>query len=130
MQRYEYYVRRGIPLSDLAPMPQETLPNVHSRLSARLMSRKWQELRKELHSEIEKDYQHSLQKGIVDYVLKDPLEKQRLKILSVPLEAPHRTIRAPVPWHSSLQQAREAQGVQLFITSQVMLDLQTLWRDK
>ena len=130
-QRYCYYVTQGVPAADIARMPEETMANVHARLLPRLVrNREWAGVRRGLHEEVEQDYLHSVQKATVDYVLLDSSEMARLKIGSVP-QGPHqRTVRAPVPWHTSLNVAREAQSVQLFTTNRVMAELQQLWQNK
>lgn len=70
LQRYHYYINEGVPLSDLAPMPEGTMAKVHGRLTERLLRNpEWAGLRAELHKEAELDYQYSLRKAIVDYIL-------------------------------------------------------------
>ena len=107
------------------------MTKVHDLLLPELVHNpEWAGLRELLHEEIQQDYVHSLQKAIVDYVLMDSSEMARLKIASVPQGFPHRTIRAPIPWHASLSAAREAQAAQLFTTNRVMVELQQLWQNK
>lgn len=131
LQRYKYYVSEGIPAADIAPMPEDTMARVHALLLPELVHNpEWAGLRQLLHEEIQQDYVHSLQKAIVDYVLMDSSEMARLKIVSVPQGFPHRTVRAPIPWHPSLSAAREAQTAQLFTTNRVMAELQQLWQNK
>ncbi|KAG8541246.1 hypothetical protein GDO81_029423, partial [Engystomops pustulosus] len=62
-----------------------------------------------------------------DYILKDPEERDRLFISSIPRSFPHRVIRAPVPWHSSYSEAHAWNEDHLFITNPMMLSLQELW---
>lgn len=112
-------------------MPDETMKNVNSRLVDKLLKNpEWQNLRESLKVEVEHDYKMSLQKAIIDYVLKDSSELRRLKIGAIPRNFPLKIIRAPVPWCDSMNQAREGQSVQLFITNTVMIELQNLWHTK
>ncbi|CAE1273282.1 DNAH [Acanthosepion pharaonis] len=53
------------------------------------------------------DYEFSLRKAIVDYILKDPKEKARLHIAWIPQSFPQRVIRSPVPWHFTYIQMKE-----------------------
>lgn len=131
LQRYYYYVTQGVPAADIAHMPEETMANVHARLLPKLVcNQEWAGVRQRLHEEVQQDYLQSVQKATVDYVLLDSSEMARLKIGSVPRGPPQRTIRAPVPWHTSLNAAREAQAAQLFTTNRVMAELQQLWQNK
>ena len=130
-QRYKYYVLEGVSQSDLPPMPEDTMKNVHSRLLKKLLvNPDWKSLRLSLQEEVLEDYNLSLKKAIIDYVLKDRTEMKRLKIGSIPRVHPQRAIRAPVPWEDSIRSARDAQNQQLFIGSIVMTELHHLWHNK
>lgn len=130
-QRYEYYVQQGVSPSDIAPMPAETMEEIYRHLAPKLLQNPdWQPLKDQLVEEVQQNYQLSLQKAIVDYILRDSNELKRLKIASVPRVFPQKTIRAPVPWHDSFRQAFDAQSQQLFITNRIMSELQLLWENK
>ena len=130
-QRYQYYVTDGVSLDDLPSIPDGTEEHVHSRILPRLLKNPdWRPLRENLWKEIKADYRKSWQKSIVDYVLMDSCERDRLRINSYPHEFPQRVIRAPVPWHGSFHEAKEAQTLQLFITNSIMRELDALWRSK
>ena len=112
-------------------MPAETLENIHGHLSSKLLQNpEWQPLRENLLEEVQQNYQLSIQKAIVDYILRDTTELKRLKIAAVPRVFPQKIIRAPVPWHGSMRLAFDAQAQQLFITNRIMSELQTLWQNK
>lgn len=131
MQRYEYYVQKGVSPDDIAPMPAETVDNIHLHLAPNLLQNPdWQPLRDSLLEEVHQNYLQSLQKGIVDYILRDSTELKRLKITAIPRVFPKKLIRAPVPWHDSMRLAFDAQTQQLFITNRIMSELQILWQDK
>lgn len=89
-----------------------------------------QELCSELWEEVHKDFQTSMQKSVVDYILMDSMELRRLRIASLPPQHPRHVLRAPLPWHETLCQARDAQAIQLFVTSEVVRELQQLWFTK
>ena len=139
---------------DLAPFPEHTLPAVHSRLAPSLLTNPdWSALIDSLHQEIItvggvlplcpcrtpphslhasllQDYNHSLQKSIVDYILQDRSEQTRLRIPAVPVVHRPRVVRAPVPWHDTQCEVQSMQTQQLFTTSSVMRSLQELWHSK
>lgn len=104
---------------------------MHSRILPKLLDNPdMQGLRGQLWEEVHKDFQISMQKSIVDYILMDSEELRRLRISSLPPHHHHHVLRAPLPWHESLCQARDAQAIQLFVTSEVMRELQLLWFKK
>ncbi|XP_012866608.1 PREDICTED: dynein heavy chain 3, axonemal [Dipodomys ordii] len=64
---------------------------------------------------------------LVDYILMDPVEKQRLFIESLPRVFPLRVIRAPVPWHTVYQNAKKWNEEHLHTVNPMMLQLKELW---
>ena len=50
------------------------------------------DVRQQLEDEVVENYNSSLRKAVVDYILIDPQEKNRLKIFSTPLTSPRRYI--------------------------------------
>ncbi|XP_065898705.1 dynein axonemal heavy chain 3-like isoform X2 [Dysidea avara] len=131
LERYYHYIAKEISADALCPMPGDFMPNVKRHIMPHLLSNPdYAPLRADLSEEVGEDYQFSMRKAIVDYVLKDPAELTRLKINSVPQPFPRKTIRAPVPWHDSFTSAWEAQNTQLFITNAVMKELRNLWDTK
>ena len=57
-----------------------------------LANKNYLALREELEQEIVQDYRYSLRKAIVDYILMDSGEKQRLNILAIPFTSPRRSV--------------------------------------
>ena len=76
------------------------------------------------------DYKHSLQQSIVDYILQDRSEQERLRISALPVAHCPRVVRAPIPWHDTWCEVQSMQAQQLFTTSSVMRGLQELWHSK
>lgn len=131
MQRYMHYLVHGVSLKDLPPMPADIRENVNTRLHPKFLKNPhWKELRRKLWEETEDDYKFSWQKSVVDYILMDSSEMERLKIGTLPQQLPRKVVRAPVPWHNSFLESRDAQMLQLFITNEIMRDLQILWENK
>ncbi|CAB0007617.1 unnamed protein product [Nesidiocoris tenuis] len=54
-----------------------------------------------LKNDLMDNYYLALRTAIVEYVLKDPEERKRLNIETMPYKFPTVVIRAPVPWHAS-----------------------------
>ncbi|OAJ37962.1 hypothetical protein BDEG_21931 [Batrachochytrium dendrobatidis JEL423] len=123
-QRYWFYVEKGVPNTALATMDHATLKGVESRLPYHLlMADHLQETRCNLVEEIKEVYATSAKQSIVDYILLDPSEQQRLLIPQFFANYVPRIARAPVPWHDSLITANTYIEQNLFITNPVMIQL-------
>ncbi|XP_069503771.1 dynein axonemal heavy chain 3 [Ambystoma mexicanum] len=128
LERYFYYILRGIQKEMLEPQENEQINRILKNIPNRLLSDpNLEKLFLRLYEEIDNDYNLSLRKSIVDYVLKDKEEKDRLFINSIPQEYPQRIIRAPVPWHNTYREAKEWNEGHLFLGNPMMLLLQQLW---
>ncbi|XP_033631251.1 dynein heavy chain 3, axonemal-like [Asterias rubens] len=131
MERYHYYISKGLTPEMLALPPDNMMDNVQCYVPLSLLEDTGlQKLRNQLEDEIYRDYEFSCRKTIVDYILKDPEEKARLHITWIPRPFPRRIIRAPMPWHSSYLLNKETNMQHLFITNNIMLELQNLWYDR
>ncbi|KAK0049220.1 dynein heavy chain 3 axonemal-like isoform X1 [Biomphalaria pfeifferi] len=128
LERYYYYIRKGIAPTMLAPQPSQQLKNIESMVPPSLLTAKHLQIMcNELRTEIANDYEMSARKSIVDYILQEDSEKKRLHIEWIPKSFPPKTIRAPVPWHSSYIAKKATNEQHLFITNPLMLKLQNLW---
>ncbi|XP_046888652.1 dynein axonemal heavy chain 3 [Hypomesus transpacificus] len=129
LERYLYYISSGVQSSMLAPQPPQQMKNIVGKLPpvTEDNSRDMQRLRASLLDEVNTDYDFSLRKSIVDYILKDPSERQRLVISSIPRPFPRRVIRGPVPWGCSYREAHVWQSQHLFTVNHMMVLLQDLW---
>ncbi|XP_069555861.1 dynein axonemal heavy chain 3 [Brachyistius frenatus] len=127
LERYMYYITR-VPSSVLAPQPDQQLINImHQLPSDSEDNRRLQMLRANMEEEIKRGYYFSLRKSIVDYILMDPSERQRLSIFSIPKPFPRRVIQAPVPWAISYREAQMWQNKHLFAVTYIMFILQNVW---
>ncbi|CAF4165187.1 unnamed protein product [Rotaria magnacalcarata] len=84
-------------------------------------------LHDQLKTEIHNDYDLALRKAIVDYILLDPNERQRVKIQHTPKRFNLRTIRAPIAWHDALDETKRDLLSTLHMNNPIMTFLQTLW---
>ncbi|KAJ1097170.1 hypothetical protein NDU88_002296 [Pleurodeles waltl] len=127
-ERYVYYIYRGIQQEMLEPQENEQIDRILKNVpNIYLSNPNLEKVFLSLTQEIDNDYNVSLRKSIVDYILKDKEEKDRLFIGSIPRKYPRRTIRAPVPWHTSYREAKEWNEAHLFLVNPMMLLLQQLW---
>uniref|UniRef100_A0A8C5RLG6 Dynein heavy chain 3, axonemal n=1 Tax=Laticauda laticaudata TaxID=8630 RepID=A0A8C5RLG6_LATLA len=128
LERYCYYIHKGIRKDMLAPQDENVLNNILTRIPSNfLASPELETLLNSLMGEIQSDYQIWLMKNIVDYILMDPDEKKRLFICNIPQPFPQRVIRAPVPWHKIYQDTKLWNETHLFTVNPMMLTLQQLW---
>uniref|UniRef100_A0A3Q3EKF3 Dynein axonemal heavy chain 3 n=1 Tax=Labrus bergylta TaxID=56723 RepID=A0A3Q3EKF3_9LABR len=129
LERYMHYITSGVPSSVLAPQPCQQMINIIHLLppDTEDSSKTLQNVRANLKDEVKINYYSSLKKSIVDYILMDPSERQRLSISNVPKPFPMRVIRAPVPWATGYREAHMWLGQHLFTVSHIMLLLQDVW---
>nr|KAG5713480.1 hypothetical protein BaRGS_025028 [Batillaria attramentaria] len=130
-ERYYYYIKKGVHKGMLAPQPSEQLRAIQHLVPQQYLTNPaLSNLRDDLLEEIDADYEFSSRKAIVDYVLKDPAERERVHIKWTPKPFPQRVVRAPVPWHDTYTSRKSFNESHLFITNPIMLQLQNLWFDQ
>ncbi|KAG7245081.1 hypothetical protein INR49_023647, partial [Caranx melampygus] len=129
LERYMYYIMTGVPSSVVTPQPCQQMMNILSLLppDTEDSSKNSHIMRANMEEEVKRDYYLSLKKSIVDYILIDPSERQRLSVSSIPKPFPRRVIRAPVPWAAGYKEAHEWQSQHLFTVSNIMILLQDVW---
>ncbi|XP_009876528.1 PREDICTED: dynein heavy chain 3, axonemal [Apaloderma vittatum] len=112
----------------LAPQDKEVMNKILKHIPTHILANPdLGNLLASLKEEIKTDYCISLMKAIVDYILMDPAERERLFIRSTLSPFPWRVIRAPVPWHSSYKEAKSWNERNLVRVNPLMLTLQDLW---
>ena len=89
---------------DLEPLHQESLDSIWSRSP---YHETYTDLKNELKDEINSSYLQSVKHSIVDYILMDESEKQRLSITKTPEMYQPIVVRSPVPWSVSFTEAKE-----------------------
>ncbi|XP_041823134.1 dynein heavy chain 3, axonemal [Melanotaenia boesemani] len=130
LERYAYYINT-IPSSILPDQPHQQMVNIMNLLPPDTEDNRkyFQILKENMMEEVKKDYEFSLKKSIVDYILMDPSECKRLSISSIPKPFPRRLVHAPVPWALSYKDAHMWQSQHLFTVSPIMTLLQNFWID-
>ncbi|XP_076154944.1 dynein axonemal heavy chain 3 [Alosa pseudoharengus] len=129
LERYVYYITSGVHSSMLAPPPAQQMQNILALVPGHLRGtrREVEQLEEQLQREVHADYDYSLRKSIVDYILQDSSERERVFIFNVPRPFPHRVIRGPVPWSRSFRQVHNWHTQHLFTVNPMMFHLQDLW---
>eukprot|EP00795_Rhopilema_esculentum_P009610 gene9610-17369_t len=132
LQRYCHYILNGIPTESILEQDDEILQKiVDDRVAVNFTDESLElKLIHQLIIEVKNDYVFSLKKAIVDYILKDQREKERLHIAAIPKSFSTRCIRAPVPWHRTYMASKDQIGTLLFTTHPVMIELQKHWHQR
>lgn len=85
LERYYFYVENGTNDYMIAPLPDDQFKKFYQYLPQNLLnSLAVKQLNDELVDDVKKDYIHSMKKAIVDYILMNFEERERLKIKWVP----------------------------------------------
>ncbi|XP_060067000.1 dynein axonemal heavy chain 7-like [Ylistrum balloti] len=123
--RYYYYIHNGIDTEHVAPMEDSWLENVLNLVPYELKTGHGETI-ENLSDEMREDYLLSVKKAIVDFVLKDPREKEDDNKEKPP---PHREEMdvVPKPWHKSFVQGLELTTQNLHITTPCMLQVLDFW---
>ncbi|XP_041119882.1 dynein heavy chain 7, axonemal isoform X1 [Polyodon spathula] len=122
--RYYYYIHNGIDTEHVAAMEDSWLENVLALVPSHL--KKLTDTIETLSDEMREDYLLSVKKAIVDFVLKDPREKEEDKVKNIP---PHRAELeiVPQPWKKSFLTARKIMKAKLNAINPTMLAVLDLW---
>ncbi|XP_055994863.1 dynein axonemal heavy chain 3 [Sorex fumeus] len=128
LERYYYYLTHGISKDMIASEEDQVMVRILKLISNALLANPALEpLMLVLTVEKEHGYYFSLMKSIVDYILMDPMERERLFIKSIPRSFPQRVIRAPVPWHDVYKNVKKWNEEHLHTVNPMMLKLRELW---
>ncbi|KAM4608668.1 dynein axonemal heavy chain 7 [Polymixia lowei] len=122
--RYYYYIRNGIDTEHVAPMEDSWLQNVLDLVPCHLKS--LAQTIELLADEMREDYLLSVKKAIVDFVLRDPRERDEYKVKDLP---PHRAELdvVPKPWNKSFVHAKKRMRDNLHTINPTMLQVMDLW---
>lgn len=111
----------------VAPEPADQYEKFRAHLASKLLQPSLKSLHEELKTEIHTDYDLALRKAIVDYILLDRTERQRVKIQNTPKSFRLHTVRAPIAWHDTMEETKKDLYVSLHTNNPIMASLQTLW---
>lgn len=120
-QRYWFYVERGINNRDLSALDTTSIKRIRSLIKPSLLSRA--ETFDILLDEVKRKHCSAIKQSIVDYILLDDSEKERLMIPYIFEKYTPKVCRAPVPWNQSLYIAKDYLKYNLFISNPMMIHI-------
>ncbi|KAJ3027401.1 Dynein heavy chain 7, axonemal, partial [Rhizophlyctis rosea] len=127
MQRYYYYITNGIDTHHVADMEDQWLYNVLKLLPKGLKGRHQASLGV-LSGEMRDDYHMSVKKAIVDFVLKDPRDKNDYGGNEKTGQENFVSIRQSTPmWHHAYNTSHDIISSNLFIINPTIVGILDLW---
>ncbi|KAI9203090.1 dynein heavy chain and region D6 of dynein motor-domain-containing protein [Polychytrium aggregatum] len=127
MQRYYYYITNGVDTQHVAEMENEWLANVMEKLPHHLKQTHQPTLHS-LSSEMRDDYHMSVKKAIVDFVLRDPRQKNDYGAMTKESTEDFVKIRNSTPtWQISFNASLGHIRDTLLINNPTILAIHDLW---
>ncbi|KAM4037486.1 dynein axonemal heavy chain 3-like [Anomaloglossus baeobatrachus] len=118
LHRYYRLIEESIDPCMVSPLSVKWLQGIYSYIPAELC-KVWSKSLQDLTKEVEENYTYAIKKSMLDYVLLDPLEQQRLEIEITP-KMSNSAGRNRFPWHKGVNAARVKLMKSLHITRPVM----------
>ncbi|XP_008197222.2 dynein axonemal heavy chain 3 [Tribolium castaneum] len=127
-ERYIYYLTLGIKSQDLSPYNRKYLTEAIKKIPPKLKLLKDYAATITTHKkEILQFYDSFIRKNLLDYILKDPKERKRLRITRIKRDYPILTVRAPVPWHTTYCLSQQLIEKHFYNGNIVVLEVRDLW---
>ncbi|KAL3852322.1 hypothetical protein ACJMK2_015979 [Sinanodonta woodiana] len=118
MPRYYQLIDKAIEPSMISPIENETLQGIYRFVPADLRSA-IPPATKNFLREMEDDRRFAIKKAVLDYIILDTAEQERLGIM-IPPKPSKSAGRLRFPWHETVNQVRDFVKTDLYITHPVM----------
>ncbi|XP_023932407.1 dynein heavy chain 3, axonemal [Lingula anatina] len=115
--RYYHLIERAVEPHQVAPHQKVWLDGIYKLVPKPL--RDLTEARKQFQQEMEEDYRTAVQKCVLDYILLDIKEQERLGVFPPPKPS-HSAGRWGFPWKRAVRKARKFMTRDLYVTHPVM----------
>eukprot|EP00102_Acyrthosiphon_pisum_P024335 XP_016661545.1 PREDICTED: dynein heavy chain 3, axonemal-like [Acyrthosiphon pisum] len=129
IETIKYYLNEGIPSDFYNPFPEQVLENIkENRIEPNLL-KKYYFVTAYMESEIRQNYDTACKTIILNYLLMDPDELNRIGITNY-YRPDYSTmqIRGPIPWHQTAITQRDQLRHNLYIFNDTILMLNTIWK--
>ncbi|PVD24893.1 hypothetical protein C0Q70_15383 [Pomacea canaliculata] len=120
-ERYYTLLEQAIPPDMVGPITDDTLQGIYRFVPHHLRS-SFAQATTEFLQEMDEDYRVAVRRAILDYILLDPVEQDRLG-LAMPFKPSHSAGRDSFPWHSRVLATRTFMETDLYITHPVMIKI-------
>ncbi|XP_022099330.1 dynein heavy chain 3, axonemal-like isoform X3 [Acanthaster planci] len=129
LPRYFSLIENAISPSMIAPLSKECMKGIQRFIPKHLKVEHLIHCLKDVSAEVQSCYTRSIRQAIMDYILKDPAERERLGI-PLPEKLSHSAGRLWFPWQQAVLEAKSFMATQLYITHPVMTSILYLWETK
>ncbi|KAF5289736.1 hypothetical protein FQA39_LY03653 [Lamprigera yunnana] len=128
IERITYYLTKGIEDSMLSTFPKHLLQRAKKFLATKFQKLPfYHRYMSMFEAEIMDYFRMWMKWNLLKYVIQDPFERDRLKILTFPTEYPIMLVRSPVPWHTSYNLGKQSLEHHLHISNLIVIKLRKLW---
>ncbi|ESO88893.1 hypothetical protein LOTGIDRAFT_125424 [Lottia gigantea] len=126
--RYYKLVDKAIDPSMITPVASETIEGLYKFVpkSLRIEHPKASKI---FLQEMEDDYRFALRQAILNYILLDPVEQERLGV-PLPEKPSNSAGRFEYPWHDTVQDMKEFMSTDLYLTHPIMRQILFLFHSK
>ncbi|XP_055941760.1 dynein axonemal heavy chain 3-like [Argiope bruennichi] len=129
-ERYWHYVHHEID-DKYIPEPKFSLESLCNRGKIKkVLVLSFPVVANELYLEVKKNYYTAVKQGIVDYILMEKAERQRLKIKRPPQKWPHVFAQPPVPWSNIVYRTKKVLLSKAFLLRPCIKKISYLWAEK
>ncbi|XP_071486244.1 dynein axonemal heavy chain 3-like [Diadema antillarum] len=127
--RFYGLIEHSISDAAVAPLSKEWLKEVYNFIPSRLKADHLKKCIMEVTEEARSAYMQSVKKGIMDYILKDAVEQERLGI-PMPVKLSNAAGREWYPWSETVDASREFMENELFVTHSIMTTILYRWETR
>eukprot|EP00095_Tigriopus_kingsejongensis_P002576 maker-scaffold274_size229011-snap-gene-1.23 protein:Tk02576 transcript:maker-scaffold274_size229011-snap-gene-1.23-mRNA-1 annotation:"hypothetical protein LOTGIDRAFT_210054" len=128
IERYMKYILHDLNGANLARFTKHQLSRIRDKLKVEWFQNIiYKKIVGLLVQEVEDDHLLAVKTSVVQYVLMDPEERQRVGISAIPRAFPRLLVRGPVPWHQQFLIAQQFCRHNLFVLHPIILRLRILW---
>ncbi|XP_018322727.1 dynein heavy chain 3, axonemal isoform X2 [Agrilus planipennis] len=129
--RINYYLTKGMEPQYISPYDKTYYNEAKNRIPQRYQLLKDYEFIKRTYlPDLIKFYDDEMRVNLFKYILKDPTEWRRLRIVTFPVHYPILVIRAPVPWHAHYTIAKERILMRWNVGNIVLREITKLWNSQ